>query len=307
MEQIDRLKRALNQVTRFRLAGLALADDSRLQKDAPNLLAFAGEGDGLERPDTDTLASAARAYRKTERVENVAQARVLCYGCTAELDAEKLIESPPFTQLLNYVDRYHLNPRPFRRCYRALLDAYFVYDPEDARASDQGKQSWRTLRTFLERRKNWLESARAAPAWVSVLLDHRNLLTPEPATRYAMATLEGNYAVFDALRARLAIAHDAWLARRLAMAQVQAAVELTDAHFKSAIERLLASLAKHPQVRDQGLRMVIDRFAASADVEVYPELRDFAVTSWGLPAQPLQASRWVELNARAREMMRLWL
>ena len=307
MEAIDRLKRALEQITQFRLEGLALADYSRLERDAPHLIAFAGGGDGLERPDADAIAGAVRTYRKQGRVQNIAHARLLCYGSTAELDAEKLIESPRFAQLLKYVDRYHLNPRPFRRCYRGLLDAYFVYDPEDARASDQGTQSWRTLRTFLERRKNWLETASVAPAWVSVLLDHRNLLTPEPVTRYAMATLEGNYAAFDALRARLTIAEDSWLARRLAMAQVQAAIELTDAHFKSAIERLLVSFAKHPQVRDQGLRIVIDRYALSAAPSVYAPLRDFAVMHWGQPAQPLHTSRWGALSERARKMMLSWL
>jgi hypothetical protein len=307
MQAIDRLRRTLTEVTQAGLAGLRLEDDSGLKHDAPHLIAFAGGGDGLERPDTVCVASAVRAYRKTGRVESIAQARLLCYGCTLEVDTSRLIESRHFSQLLDYVDRYHLIARPFRRCYRALLDAYFVYDPEDAHAIDQGRQSWRTLRTFLDRRKNWLQTAKAAPVWVSVLLDHRNLLTAEPVMRYAMATLEGNYAAFDALRTRLAIADDAWLAPRLALAQVHAAVELTDDHFKSVIERLSASLAQHPQVRDHGLRIVIERYAASAGVDVHPRLRDLALMHWGQPARSPQGSHWEKMNKPAREMMLSWL
>ena len=88
---------------------------------------------------------------------------------------------------------------------------------------------------------------------------------------------------------------------------MQAAIELTDAHFKSAIERLSVSFAKHPQVLDQGLRIVIDRYALSAAPSVYAPLRDFAVMYWGQPAQPLHTSRWGALSERAREMMLSWL
>jgi hypothetical protein len=258
--------------------------------------------------DAVQVASAVRAFQQTGAVESIGQARLLCYGCTVEVDAARLIERPQrFSKLLEYVDRYHLIPRPFRRCYRALLAAYFGYDPEDARATDEGRESWRNLRAFLDRRKNWLETAGAAPAWVRVLLDNRNLLTQEPTARYAMATLGGNTAAFDATRVRLCIADDAWLARRLVMAQVHAAVELTDAHFRSVVVRLLVAFAKHPQVLDHGLRRIVDRYAASSTPEVHARLRDFALMHWGDPTLPAYAARWSAVQPASRAMIASWI
>ena len=122
-----------------------------------------------------------------------------------------------------------------------------------------------------------------------------------------MATLGGNYSAFDAIRARLGIPEDAWLVRRLVLAQVEAAVELPDPHFKAVVVRLLVSFAKYPEVRDHGLRKVIDRYAASSSTEVHARLRDFAVMHWGNPTSPLSAPRWSGVRPASREMMTSWM
>lgn len=308
MNAIERLKWTLHTVTESGLDTLDFADYTRLEAEIPHLTVLAGGGNGLERLELEEIAAAVRAFNRSGELESLMQARLVCYGCTLDIDGSKLIESSQrFARLIAFVDRYHLVPRPFRRCYRGLLDAYFRYDPDDARATDEGRQSWRNLRVFLERKKSWLETPGSNPEWVTALLDNRNLLTQQPVARYGMATLGGNYAAFDALRARLAIADDAWPARRLVLAQVDAAVELTDEHFKAVIVRLLVAFAKHPSVRDAGLRKVIDRYAASSAPELHARLRDFAAMHWGNPGSPLSAPRWSGVRPASRELVASWM
>ncbi len=308
MDAIERLKWTLHTVTESGLATLDFGDFSGLEAEMALLTAFARSGNGLELLDDDEIAAAVRAFVGSGALETISQARLVCYGCTRVLDGTKLIESAPrFAALLEFVDRYHLSSPAFRRCYRALLDAYFHYDADDPRASDEGRQDWRALRAFLERRKSWLETPRSNPAWVSALLDNRNLLTPTPVARYGMATLGGNAAAFEAVRAQLAITDESWVLRRLVLAQVDAAVELPDARFGSVVVRLLVAFAKYPQVRDAGLRKVIDRYAASSSPQLHARLRDYAVTQWGNPASPLNAPRWSAVRPASRELIASWM
>jgi hypothetical protein len=305
---IDRLQSRLREASAAALEGLDFADLSVLDAEMPELRAMAAAGTGLEAAEDDRILAAVRAYQHTGVVDNIGQVRSLCYGCTRVVDSKRLIEHPEhFAGLLQSVERYRFNVRPYRRCYRGLLNAYFSYDPDASTAADDGRRSWRDLRTYLQRRRNSIETPGFDPEWVTALLEHRNLLTEDPAARYGMGALGGNAAAFDAIRERLGIGDDSWLMRRLAQAQLDAALALTDAHFKAVVVRLLVSFAKHPVILDRGLAKVLDRYAASATTEVHARLRDFAVKHWGNPTSPVNAARWSGVRAGVGEMVAAWL
>ena len=303
---IDRLEARLREVNAAALAKLDPGDLSGLAAELPKLQVWAVSATGFETLDEERVVAAVREFRDSGILKGLGHARLVCYGCTRDVDGKKLIEEPArFAALIEYVDKYHNHPRPFRRCYRALLDAYFSFDPESA--SDQARQSWPLLRRFLDRRKSWLETPASDPEWVTALLENRNLLSEDPVTRYGMAALQENYAAFERIRARLGIPEDSWIARRLVLAQLNAATGLPDQHFKAVVVRLLVQLAKHPLILDAGLCRVIDRYAATAAKDLHARLRDFAVMHWGDPRVAANSPRWACLRPGGREMIAGWL
>ena len=160
---------------------------------------------------------------------------------------------------------------------------------------------------FLERRKNLLETPGSDPQWVTALLEHRNLLTRDPTSRYGMQALRGNFGVFDTVRERLGIPEDSWLVRRLVLSILEAAIQLPDQHFKQAIVRLLVLFAKQPLMLDDGLARVLDRYAASKTKEVHARLREVAVLNWGDPRVAANVPHWSSVKPEAREMVAGWL
>ena len=308
MNAIDALERTLREANAAALEGIALGDLALLEEELPRLKIWAGGADtGLEEIEEDAIVGAVRAFRQVNAFDGVAHARLVCYGCMREIDGKRLIEEPARMQtLLDYVDEYRYYPRPFRRCYRPLLHVYFAYDPE-AEASDQGRKGWQALWVFLERRKNLLETPGADPDWVTALLENRNLLTRDPTSRYGMAALRGNYGAFDAVRARLGIADNSWVMRRLVLSVLQAALQLGDENFKAVVVRLLVLLGKQPLMLDYGLARVVDRYAACASREPHGRLREFAVLNWGDPRVPANVPHWNGVKPEAREMIAGWM
>jgi hypothetical protein len=304
---LEHLESSLREANAAALGALVVSELSILEDELPRLRVWAGAGTGMEALPVDHLAPAVRAFRESGTLKGIGHARLVCYGCTSEIDSKKLIEEPArIAALLEYVDRYRYFPRPFRRCYRALLDAYFAYDPDES-GSEEGREGWREVWVFLERRKNLLETPGSDPEWVSALLENRNVLTRDPTSRYGMAALRGNYTAFDAMRARLGIADESWLMRRLVLSELEAALQLGDEHFKSVVVRLLVLFARHPLLLDYGLGKVIDRYAASSSTEPHARLRDFAVRNWGDPRRPSNAPHWKGVKPEAREMVAGWM
>ena len=307
LSAVEQLERSLREANDAALRDLDLRDTVALEDELPRLQVWAGSGTGIEEIDDDSIAVAVRSYRHAREIDGVVHARLLCYGCVREVDGSRLIEEPQrFAALLEYVDRFRFFARAFRRCYRGLLLAYFAYDPE-AEGSAAGRKAWEDLWVFLERRKSLLETPGSDPEWVTTLLENRNLLTRDPTSRYGMGALRGNYAAFDAVRSKLGIGDDSWLMRRLVLSVLQAAVQLSDTHFKSVVVRLLVLLAKHPLMLDYGLARVIDRYAASATHEAHGRLREVAVLNWGDPRVPANASHWAGVKPASREMVAGWM
>lgn len=307
MSAIDVLDASLRTANEAALRDLDVRDTAIIEDEIAHLQKWGGGGTGLEEIAEDEVDAAVRSYRSTGALEGIRHARAVCYGCIREIDGVRLIEEPAlFKGLLDFVDRFRYFVRPFRRCYRALLQAYFEYDPE-AEASDAGRKGWQELWVFIERRKNLLETPGSDPEWLTALLEHRNLLTRDPTSRYGMAALRGNYGAFEAVRVRLGIGEDTWIARRLVLSVLQAALQLPEANFKSVVVRLLVLFAKHPLMLDYGIARVIDRYAASATREVHARLREFAVLNWGDPRVPSNLQHWSAVTPAAREMIAGWL
>lgn len=306
---LDQLERTLRNVSQVALARLRPGDSLQMAHERLKLIAWLG---GISEPGEssgDRIADALRAFEQNRYVSGLRQARLLCYGCNQPFGAQpqRLIEhSKLFAILLEYVDRNYYRTRAFRKCYRGLLNCYFSYDPDGADSLAEGRHNRETLRRFLDKHKDDLETPGYNPEWVAALPAHHNLFEHDPCKPYRLDELEQNLAVFADLSERLEIGDDSWLMRRIVLSQVRDAIALDDASFGAHIDSLLLLLIDRPLHAGAALAMLLDRHARSRHLEIGAALRDYAVKQWGNPWLAAHAHQWC-CSPAGREMVALAL
>lgn len=310
MSAIDILEKNLQRLNQTALANICSGDISPLQKEFSKLKKWIGDGAGSNALSEDRIIAALGTFYTNLKFDGLAQARLVCFGCTQTFGPKRnrLIEDRQrFMQLLDYVDKLHDRPRPFRKCYRGLLNAYFSYDPDSSDSTPEGRQSWEGLREFLNNRKECTETPDFNPEWVTALFEHCNLLTKNPCQPYGLASLDGDRSAFNDIRDRLEISDDSWLIRHLVDAQVDAAIALPDTKFKPVIDRLLKLISEHELLADAALSKLINRYAECEIKDIHSGLRDFSVAHWKNPWLPSNAARWGSVRSNAKEMVASWL
>ena len=306
---IDKLQITLHSVSQVALARMRLGDSLQMAHERAKLIDWLGGAPELEELTGDRIANALQAFQQGKHIRDLRQARLVCYGCTQPFGTppQRLIEhSKLFTGLLKYIGRYYFRTRPFRKCYRGLLNSYFSYDPDGADSIAEGRRNWEALRKFLDEHKDNLETSGYTPAWVAAMSAHRNLLGADPCKPYGLAELEENISVFKDIRERLEVSDGSWVIRRIVFSQVEAAVALDDHAFKMSIDGILLLLFDYPLHAGAALAMLLDRYARCDDADISAGLRDFAVKLWGNPWLAASVQQW-QCSREAREMVGRWL
>jgi hypothetical protein len=119
--------------------------------------------------------------------------------------------------------------------------------------------------------------------------------------------LAGDHAEVDELREVLNISNSSWFMRKLYLAQVRAAVAKPDAEFLGLLYQVLDLLQDNQFSHDEGLALVLNRFARLRPPPLAVPLRDSAVNSWGNPWLQSNAMRWSRASPEARAMVSEWL
>jgi hypothetical protein len=94
--------------------------------------------------------------------------------------------------------------------------------------------------------------------------------------------------------------------RKLYLAPVQAAVGKPQSEFLDLLSRVLDLLQDNESVHDEGLVLVLDRFARLRAPPLAIPLRDAAVNRWGNPWLKIYAPRWGRVSPEARAMVSEW-
>ncbi|MEI6269663.1 MAG: EH signature domain-containing protein [Methylococcaceae bacterium] len=241
---------------------------------------------------------------------SLSHARLLCNGCILSLGDSnyRLIEDTNrFINLLEYVGNYYKQTRPFRRCYRRLLNAYFLYDPQGAILKKNGVSNAEKLRHFLSEHQTDIKTPDFNPDWIAALADHKNLLTDNPCARYGLEALHGDRSAFNDICKRLEIIDTSWLIGRLVLSACDAAVEQNDDEFKDYVIPLISLLEEHPLYLNVGLGKLLNRYIESSDLSININLREFAVKFWGNPWLPQYKDNWQHCTKAARDMITGWL
>lgn len=268
------------------------------------ILGSSGKGAGVT---IDKIRHEVAKFRATGHLSDVRSARLVCWGTMIgdKMHTPLIEDGERFAPFLHEVDGYRAMRRPYRRCWRGLLDGYVRYDPEGGAPS--GKSNWRLLREYLNDNLPLLERSGQMPNWLQVVDEHANILTDNPCGRYGTTLLEDGDGELDALRRELSVGASSWIGRRIFDAQIEAAIGFDDSRFKAVLPRVLTVIARHDVLADRALARVLDRYTACVDHEIEPVLRDTAVTRWGNPWLGRNDTCWSLVRQETRGMISSWL
>lgn len=271
------------------------------------LVRLLGDAGGVAKESQDRLKLELGRFRSSGVLPDARSARLVCWGTTiADKPHPSLIEDPDrFRPLIDQVDGFRTLPRPYRRCWRGLLDGYLRYDP--AGDNKIGSRNWLTLRDYLHDNLAGLDRGGHLPDWLATIDQHANILTAKPCARYGAALLAGEQEVIDPLRRDLSAGDSSWLGREIFDAQIDAAVGLDDRRYRGILPDVLDLIARHDLLADGALARVLDRYAGCSDTVIEPGLRDAAVQRWGNPWLEKNDTRWTLVKTETRKMVSAWL
>ena len=267
---------------------------------------------GEAQPSVDLIQAALKRFQATSTLTNLKEVRLVCRGVATPIgnspvsviDIRRL-----FPALLEEVSQYLGEPRKFRRCYRGLLSSYFAFDPVAVGGREDPLKNWEQLRLYLLKHLPDIQTTGTDPDWVRVIVEHRNLLTEQPAERYGRDFLAGQIEQFAEMETQLGISGASWLGRAVVLAMVQAATQLDDAGFKQHLPRLLQMLEepRHASLLDNCLAQLLERYARMATLVMHPALCNFAVAHWKNPWVNRNHARWKMVSEVTRKMVAGWL
>lgn len=264
-----------------------------------------GDGQPLG-PGRDLVREAIEQFRATKALSSLRQTRLVASGLVLATGGRPALieDSEYFPALLEGVMAVRNQPRPFRRCWRGLLDGYFNYDPI---ASEAGGRGWEALREFLDGTKTYLRCEGFQPDWVLEIDNHANLLSKDPCSRYGPDLLAGKRDAIEKTMLALGVSDASWVNRRLVEAQISAVVALKDRPFKERLPSSLELLEAHDLIADDGLAKLLNRYVDCESLEVSPKMRDYSVVRWGNPWISSNARKWSRVGKSARDLINGWL
>lgn len=304
---LNNLRNKLKYSNEKAFDGANLINRVEIDKEISKLEKIVKNG-GSDNVPKDRIVDALLTFFKTQSIKDISQARLVCYGLVQKINQKtSLIENRQgLVLLLDYVETYKEKTRPFRRCYKGLLNNYFIFNPKDKNISQEAKLGWADLKEFLYDHRNRLSTNELNPEWVETLIKHENLLQENPCSKYGLEALKGDRSVFDEIRNKLEIQDDSWVVQELVNAQVDSAVKLKDQDFKDTIENLLDLLQEHDFV-NECLGKIINRYTKCVDTSVNTLLRDFSVARWKNPWLKGNEFRWATVSSEGKQMISTWL
>lgn len=289
------------------LGGMPEPDLTDIRAEVRALRALVGGAGAASGGSLDRIGAAVASFRETGRLPDTRTARLVCWGTRIATPSQPALldDGDRFAPFLDEVDGYRTFPRPYRSCWRGLLDGYLRYDPD--KAATTGRSNWGLLREYLNDNLSGLERRGQPPDWLAVVDGHANILTEDPCGRYGAGLVEGLDDPLEPLRRELSAGDSSWLVRRIFEAQIAAAVEFDDRRLRRALPRVLELIDTHPLLADAALARVLDRYADVVPLEIEPLLRDASVSRWGNPWLGWNDQKWTLVRPETRQMVSSWL
>jgi len=271
-------------------------------------------------PSKASIVNAVIAFCRQGKAANFTELKYVCYGVTLSLnkEGERLIDSGPlFVKVMRAVDGVRLEGKRFRRCYQALLQAYFSFIPPEgegnAKAADR---NFRTLRAYLSDHLSIIakrSGSVSSPTWVFTLQEHRNLLMDQPCDRYISDLRSGQTDRLAAVCEGLSISKESWVWQEVILAYLRDICGRPDASFEKAINPALdiaeskTGLTPNASTSRQIVVELVKRYQKSSAHPEHPRLREMSLDHIGNPWLRKAAwDSWVN-SEPTRKMVETWL
>ncbi|MDC8450658.1 MAG: EH signature domain-containing protein [Nitrospira sp.] len=263
-------------------------------------------GSGIA-PGQDLIAAAIRRFHNSGQVESFREAKLVCYGISTEVlpDRILLLRDPGLVgKLLDIVERLRLQPRKYRRCFQALMTAYFESRPDISKG--EAYRSWLVIRKFLRAGTISIRHD-PMPEWAVRVIEHRNVFDDDPCEPYGNKVLDGNLPKIREAFSTIGIGRNSWIQTDIFMASVRAACNSGDHQFRCYIDVLLRLLEENPRVQLLGLKSILNRYALIHSSPEHTALRVRVVDLLGNPLLISNAPRWEGVLPDARKMVSNWI
>ena len=160
------------------------------------------------------------------------------------------------------------------------------------------------LKTWPYVKKNSLYSTN----WMKSIDANLHLLSELPCDVYGAEWLSGSETRVKQIKLELHIPDASWFWEEFFKSCLKAALSQPDSAFKAAIPLIISLLIRHPSYLDNGLRAMLDRYRASADIKVHKELKDFVLEVWKNPKlRNSGASKWIHVAEPTWRMVLAWV
>ncbi len=310
MSQIDALKNALTRAN-----DIALTRDFYQVDLEPTVRKLKNQVRNGSSPfeSIDRIQQALSTYFVEQKIGELQQARYAAFGVHIPMSSnnQSVLDDPvvlaTFLGDERGVGQWRSKPAWFRRAIQGLVVSYFTFDPNAADVSEVKKQGWETLRNFLYENIN-AAAEENNPDWLQCCIDHKSLFSDSPGRSFAPKLLAGDKDelnnVLELLRAK-----ESWFPRELVLGQVKYVVDTYDAEsFQEMVDQLLNMLEEHRTILDDGLCLLINRYAISKNLPRHDRLKDLIVLRWDNPWLQGSTKKWhPNATKEAKDLVAEWL
>ncbi len=214
------------------------------------------QGYAKANPSKEDAYAAARAFLRGQSLDSW-QRDVVATALAEpirELAGAVVLSSKQFPKLLASYEKEAMKGELWRLTWHGLLTSYFAFDPTGRGA--QNKLGCIELRRFLGR--TWPVIDRQVgdnyvPDWVCVLRRETDVLSEQPAQKYAKAYLAGDNEPAERIANDLGIPQSSWFWHALVLAAVSRSSGENDAEFRRLIPRLIQLIQSKPAFRDDAI------------------------------------------------------
>ena len=303
MTPLEDLRNAFVRVN-VKLASGSFGDVGEMKRVADSLERSFGQG---RAPDQGLILRTLKKLLETGTLSGYREIKTACYGLLTPIRGTLAIVTniQGLESFLGLVDKYESEPKRLKRCFQALMNAYFSLDgiKEDAPAHTQ----WQILRLRLSAWLPKLANLHPLLEWLRAALQHQSLFGDRPTEKFGASVFRGDSSEFESACDQLSIPQDSWVRRRVIISAIETAASQNDKNFESYLEKAIALLSANPSVRSEGLALLLNRYAKSTDTPEHILLRTSSLDAFGNPLIVANKPRWFGVSDDAQEMVARWL
>ena len=300
---IDELKRSLAQIN-AKLTISNFANVSDMKRTADEFERKFGLG---RAPDEQLIVRIVQKFFETGSLSGYREVKAACYGLLLPISGTKSIarDQRSLVLFLNVVEKYGPEPKKLKRCFQAVMNAYFSLDGFGANSAEH--MQWALLGQHLQSWLPMLASLSPMPDWLSAAYQYQHLFGSDPTAGFGASVLQEGGEDFTRACERLIIPQDSWVRRQAIISAIMFAAKHNDRKFGSLLTQTVELLDANPLVRREGLALLLDRYSKSDDRPEHELLRTRALEVFGNPLINAHRPRWSIVSEAARDMVSDWL